>query len=406
MTALMALGLLAGCNDAPRKVTYYEHVKPILEDHCVRCHQPGGIGGLDLTPPDSAVTYAAVIANATGQGIMPPPVADPECRDYVGSEHLALSRRDQSILDRWVELDAPLGDPADAHSGTWEPAELDDADLSVRIPAYAPSYDDERNPDNEYRCFVLEHGRDDDFFVTALHPLVDKESIVHHMVLGAVDRGSLGADFDRTTGEDCIDDDMGAVENMLAAWAPGSQPSIFQEGSGMRVGADQVLILQMHYFLPGPEADGLIDESGYALRTQPTVDTPLEVMTLGSTSFRIPAGDDDYRFAEGYRPERELKLHGVFPHMHTLGRSYRMWLGDDGPGDCAVAADRYDFHNQLTYLFREPMTVQAGESISWECGWDNSPTNPDRLIDESQDVFYGERSDEEMCFFFSIVESE
>ncbi|MEZ4316325.1 MAG: hypothetical protein R3F61_02425 [Myxococcota bacterium] len=405
MRTVPALLLLAACDGVPRNVEYFSDVQPILEDHCVRCHQPGGVGPIDLTDPAIAASWSEVIAEATRTGAMPPPVSDPECRDYLGSEHLAVSDRDRRTLARWAERGAPMGDRTDATPGTEQPTTLEDADLHVRIPPFAPTYDDPNNPGNEYRCFVLDHGRDSDFFVTGLDAEVDQQAIVHHMVLAAVDRSALPADFDREHGEDCISDDMGAIEHMLAAWAPGSEPQVFQPGTGMRVGVDQVLLLQMHYYRSSAEVVGLSDQSGYALRTAPSVDTRLEVLTLGSSSFRIPANDPDYRFGEGWRTDRDLMIHGIFPHMHALGSGYRMWVDDDRPKDCLVASEGYDFHNQITYLFREPVPVASGRTLNWECAWNNAADNPDRLTPESSDVFYGEGSDAEMCFFFTIVEA-
>ena len=248
----------------------------------------------------------------------------------------------------------------------------------------------------------MEHEREEDFFVTAMHPIVDQRAILHHVVVGAIDRHQVPADFDYVEGADCINDDMGAIQGMIAAWAPGTQP--VELDGGIRVGADQVLLVQLHYFQSGPDAVGLMDESGYAFRTAPAVERELEVMELGSFTFRIPAGDPAYSFTETYRPPAGLRIHGVFPHMHVLGSAYRMWVGEGRDEDCVVDADRYDFDNQLFYMFDEPVEVEPGEDVSWTCTWNNSTTNPDRIHDEPRETLFGEGTDEEMCFFFSIVE--
>ncbi|MFK7928906.1 MAG: hypothetical protein AB8H79_12010, partial [Myxococcota bacterium] len=228
--ALVGMALAAGCSGVPREVTYYEHVQPLMEDHCIRCHQPNGVGVGDFDDIETVVSFADRIAARVSEGTMPLPVADPECRDYLGSEHLTLDTRERALVARWAQNGAPLGDPATSVSGTYEAAALEDADIKLRIPPYSPSFSDERNPGNEYRCFVLDPEHTEDFFVTALHPLVDQEALVHHIVVGAVDRDQVNPEAAEPGGMNCIDDDMGVVENMLAAWAPGSQPQVFEDG--------------------------------------------------------------------------------------------------------------------------------------------------------------------------------
>ena len=77
---------------------------------------------------------------------------------------------------------------------------------------------------------------------------------------------------------------------------------------------------------------------------------------------------------------------------------------EDRKDGCLVRSDVYDFSNQLTYAFTEPVDVKQDEVIGWSCTWNNSTSNPDRPFDEPRETFYGERTDEEMCFFFTLVE--
>lgn len=404
MRPALPMVFLVACGGAPRDANYHEHVAPLIDEHCIRCHQPGGLGPGDFTDQDQVLAFAERIDARVQAGTMPPAVADPECRDYVGSGPMSLDDVERETFSRWLERGTPSGDPSAAPS----PAvpvltQLADADLDLRIEGYAPTFSDSRNPGNEYRCFALDPGRDEDFFVTGLDAIIDQEALVHHIVVGVVPRAGVDPDAFTAAGVDCIDDDMGAVENMMAAWAPGSLPQVFEEGAGIRVGTDEVVMLQMHYFDSDPTSASPVDRSGYALRTAPSVQTELEVLTLGSISFRIPAGNEAYTFEDKFRADRDLRVHAVFPHMHQLGAAYSMRI-DDRKDGCLVASDVYDFDNQLTYAFTEPVDVKQGETLTWTCTWNNSRSNPDRPFDEPQDTFYGERTDEEMCFFFTLVE--
>ena len=85
--------------------------------------------------------------------------------------------------------------------------------------------------------------------------------------------------------------------------------------------------------------------------------------------------------------------------MHILGKGYELSTDNE----CLIASDNYDFDNQLTYMYHEPVTVPAGSNIHMSCTWNNSTSNPDLIIDPPQDIGYGERTDEEMCYAFTLV---
>ena len=44
-----------------------------------------------------------------------------------------------------------------------------------------------------------------------------------------------------------------------------------------------------------------------------------------------------------------------------------------------------------------------GDEIYFECTWDNSSNNPNAYYDTPQNVGYGERTDEEMCYAFTLI---
>jgi hypothetical protein len=348
---------------------------------------------------------------------MPPPVADPTCRDYSGSEYLSVADESIDLFSRWVEEDMPEGDASDSPGSA--AAEflfsLPESNLEVRMPTpYKPNFDDPIEPGNEYRCFVLEHDREESFYINGMSPTIGEPAIVHHIVLFRQSKSDIVADYDPATGYNCIDEAT-LFYGMLGGWAPGATPVEFQPGYGFLVSPEDNLVMQIHYYRSGPETESLMDQSGYEFQTVSSVEHPLELWPLGGYNFKIPAGDEAYTknynqyIPESYEyegieiPIPDLRLHGVFPHMHILGSGYRMWIEKpDGEEVCAVSSDRYDFYNQLTYMFREPLDVEAGDTVHWSCTWNNSTSNPGLIYDPPQDVRYGERTDEEMCFMFSV----
>ena len=192
----------------------------------------------------------------------------------------------------------------------------------------------------------------------------------------------------------------------LHAWAPGNNPVEMPPGGGVKIPGGSQLVLQMHYFDSFPEASELQDSPGYYLNTTDSVETEIFFFPVGPDDFVIPAGAANHTetFAYTFRQMYggfavNTTLYGVFPHMHVLGKSYD-FHGETEAGQekCIAKADRYDFANQPTYWFDNPVVFAPDDLLSVSCSWDNSATNPNQLNPTPQDVTWGENTDQEMCF--------
>mgnify|MGYP002634164228 CR=1 FL=1 len=388
------------------ELTWYRDVKPIVDEHCTRCHYDGGAGTGDFEDVEHVDAIAEYMLSRAQAGEMPPAVSDPECRPYHGQDHLVLDGDELAVFEEWVLGGRPLGDPQDDPQIEVPSGELEDPDLTVLIAegGYTPTYADQSQPGNEYRCFVLDLELDSAVFVTDMAPIVDKAEIVHHVVLSTAKRSDISESKTGPQGYDCING-SGVLDGMVGAWAPGMLPVSLPEGYGLQIGADEVVVLQMHYFASGPETEGLADRSGYAFKTVPAVDTEVLLAPVGIYNFNIPAGDEAYtdggRFKNDYPVS--LEVHAVFPHMHVLGSAYDYRIEHTDGSETCLATGRYDFHNQMTYQFEEPAILEPGASIEFSCTWNNSESNPELIVNPPQDTHYGERTDEEMCFFFTFV---
>lgn len=419
---VVVLGAASACavNDATElsdeTVTWNNRVEDIVDENCVRCHQPNGVGPGDFTDLEDVVVLAPLMLQRIDAGEMPPPAADPECYDYHNSDTLFMPVEDRNDFARWVDGGLPIGEKIATEASSENDAatpRIFQGDLDVVLPPFTPTYTENGN---EYRCFALDHGRDETFYVTALDALIDQSSVVHHVVLSKRRDTELGEEYGSPDGVDCIDQSGDIAYGMLAGWAPGAAPVEFPEGYGLRIEPNDKIIIQMHYYRSGPNVDGLVDQSGYTFRTTTEPVTEVEMYPYGDGGFRIPAGDPSYTHNVDIEIPEEIDLgndliievpplliHGSFPHMHVLGSGYHMKVESlNGDKQCLLKGD-FDFHNQYTYMFKEPIRIEPGDTISFSCTWNNSVENPNQINDPPQDVYYGERTDEEMCFAFSYV---
>lgn len=402
---LIALASLTACGKTSGEdVTFYADVQPVIQQHCVRCHTAGGTGSGDFTNPDTVLAYSNAIKAQLEAGTMPPPASDPECNDYYGSEYMVMSDASKQKIYDWIDGGLELGDPSEAVEVESPETELVDWDAEVRLEGYAPTFGDAANPGNEYRCFALDPGFDNKTYITALAPVVDQTSLVHHIVVYKMDVDDVPAAALTKDGVDCIDmTDLG--DGMIAGWAPGMTPVRLPEGYGLKVNPDERIIIQMHYF-DNADTDGLVDKSGYRFETTSTVDREMLMFPFGTYNWTIPAGDEAFTHKESFNWNEGISVSvwASFPHMHVLGSGYDFSLEKpDGSEECVTRSENYDFNNQLTYMFKEPVVLEDGDKVNISCTWNNSESNDSLIHSPPQATQYGERTDEEMCYQFVMV---
>src|SRR6266851_9985126 len=115
------------------------------------------------------------------------------------------------------------------------------------------------------------------------------------------------------------------------------------------------------------------------------------------TTATAPAGNPRYEVQAGSVVGRPLQLIAIHPHMHMLGREMKVWarMKDESIKPLIYIND-WDFNWQGFYWFRAPVTLPAASWIELTASWDNSSLNPRNPNKPAQDVYWGERTVDEM----------
>ncbi len=369
----------------------------VLDENCARCHTDGG-QATSFRDPATVQALAPTIVAYVSSGYMPPPAPDPSCGDYAGSDGVTLDAAEEALLVAWADAGAPLGAAESAAPPVGPTSGPFDVEL-FGAEDYTPAFGADGN---DYRCFLLPVGNADTVFLTGMEALVDALPIVHHVVIFDVrNRSGIPTDVEDPTHGFACSGLGGAGWDFVGAWAPGANPVLFPEGSGIRLRSETELVLQMHYFDSG--VDALADRSGYGLHLADTVDRRVYQLPFGPTSFEIPAGDAAYEVSDTYDwSGADMDLLGVWPHMHVLGSGIdERVVHADGSETCLLHQDAWNFHNQLYAGLLTPVRVTTGDSVRMGCSYDNSAANPAQLVDPPQDVSFGEETNDEMCFGFT-----
>ena len=395
---LLALGvvLAAWPAAAQESVTYTEAIAPILFEHCVSCHRPGGIGPFTLLDYETAREHAAVMASATGRRAMPPwkPVAPPGA--FRGERLLTDEQID--LIARWAAAGAPEGppdarpDPPDIADG-WQ---LGTPDLAVPLPE---PYTLPAGTTDVYRTFVLPVPLDELRWVNAVEIRPGSSGAIHHATI-RIDSTGRSRDLDAADplpgyGGFMVETARFPAGHVLG-WAPGKTPTAQPDSLSWPLPPGTDFVLQLH-MIPGAAPVAVQPEVGLYFAESPATLRPVAVV-LSSMTIDIPAGDAAHVVRDAYRLPVAVDLLAINPHAHYLGKEIHATATlPNGTERTLLRIDDWDFNWQDEYRYREAVHLPAGTRLEMRYVYDNSAANPRNPHDPPQPVRFGPRSTDEMA---------
>ena len=390
--------------------TYHTDVAPLLQRECMSCHQAGGIGTFPLTTYAEAKARKDLISFSVSSRRMPPGILDNsgDCQTFPGARWLDDS--EIALLTAWADNDAPEGPvPTDIIKPLPLLGLQGDGivDVAMAEPYTPESTEQEANDD--YRCFILDPERPTDSWLTGYEILPGVPSEVHHMLLfslldtDADNEAQAKDDADPRPGYGCFGDAGVDNTNLLAVWAPGRDAVTYPEGTGLFVPAGHKLVMQLHYNLLSGVAPDL---TALRLRFADRVQKDALLVSLADENLALEGGlpEANYSFTVPLLGLPEpLEMHGAFPHMHTLGRTLtftRQPIADQTgeQQECLAHVPNWDFNWQEVAFYDAPILVDGGDRLDVSCTFDTSS--------RSEDVSWGEGTQDEMCLVFVYVTRE
>ncbi|MCC6231711.1 MAG: hypothetical protein IT580_03660 [Verrucomicrobiales bacterium] len=360
--------------------TYTDHIAPLFQQHCVRCHSPGNIGPWAMTNHAVVRDAALRIKDELLSRRMPPWHADPAPQHYSNSEmipgdHLAM------IVD-WVDRGAPRGDGADplADSVPGLPP-----DWPLGIPDRVVSLEHQTIPAAgtvDYRYLIVPSPFTNDVWISAAALKPGNRRVVHHVLT-----------FSASSFEDILQI-QGGLGGYFAAYVPGMEQVHYPAGTGKLLKKNAYLVFQLHYTATGQDE---VDQSelGLYLASAPP-ERELRTAAAYSTRFTIPPRQDDHAVSASFVMPRDGTIYEMSPHMHYRGKWFRFEaVYPDNRRETLLNVPFYRFDWQTLYRLAEPRRVPAGTRIVVTGAWDNSSKNPFNP-DPAASVTFGEQSWEEM----------
>src|SRR5688572_27578734 len=308
-----------GGDGQDERVRFYEDVAPILATACNGCHKEGGVAPFALDTYEDALSWAEAIAVVTEARTMPPFNInnDGSCNEFTDARW--LDDEQIATLRTWVEDGTPEGDATLGMPQAPPPTERrGERIVALQTPAdYTPAPQNiEAAMFDDYQCFLVDPELGEDAFLVGFDVVPGDDRVVHHVLGFNVDptrmvNGQSNADLmaeldaaDDRPGWDCYAaaGDGVWIEGVPVTWAPGAGATHYPEGTGIRIGAGQQLVVQMHYSLIDAEAAADGTEIRLALAdeveregTMVLVDGFLMSLLTGAAS--LPPGEEKATFA-------------------------------------------------------------------------------------------------------------
>lgn len=426
--ALTSILVLTGCPEDAEVSTaavYHGELRPIIDKHCASCHSSGSLAPFNVGTYEEVVAWAPAMMAAVEARIMPPHNInnDGTCHTFVDANW--LTDEEIGTFRRFVEGGYKLGDPTIPRIEPEVLAVLTGDDLQVVDFGTYTTTSAPESPADDYQCFRIPLELAQDKFLVGYEVLAENINITHHLLGFRVvpTDGVNQAQMDTLEAEhpgvgwDCYG---AAGENVIPSgvpvtWAPGTGATEFPEGTGMRFSPGDVLVVQVHYYLPN--GAGATDATAIKLKWADSVEReafqflydPFLYSKFSSTPASLEPGQEaaSYRWVRSFKEmlplehgEGDIDLIALTPHMHKRGRTMAVSLrtpesadptdtSDMSTSQCLADVDRWDFNWQRSFFYTTPIRVPATYEVEVECQWDTR--------DSTEPVLPGFGTNNEMC---------
>ncbi|MSX44582.1 MAG: hypothetical protein F2775_01885 [Actinobacteria bacterium] len=329
-------------------------------------------------------------------------------------------------------------------------------DLVLTTPSYIPT--PPKGGSDEYRCFLLNPKFAKETYLKSVTITPDNMKVSHHGILYRVSSMNVAPTeiLDAESAElgwPCFGDTgiPGATaftpaspSSWISFWAPGGNFKSYPTGTGMKFNVGDQFILQSHFMVMPGYADNEKKASmkitiEYAASTVAELKTmlvaaPIEVPCAPSesgalcnrdaaladlakrTSAKAALQETALLFLCGKSPTKpipstvsdcsqrvnsSMKIYGVTPHMHQLGKSVTITHTNISTGEVTTLSTRpqWNFDDQRTDWLSAPIAAQVGDRISVTCTYDVGLRSllPIYKNLSPNYVVWGEGTRDEMC---------
>ena len=374
----------AAAATSPVAVSYHRDVARILQQHCVSCHQPGGVAPFALDSLAAVRDRTRVVRRVLEERTMPPWFAAPPPPGTPApwAHDRSLPERDRADLLAWLgSADRPEGDPKDAPLTRRAPTGWTIGKPDLVVPL-SRAYAIPAGGVMPYQFDIVTTTLTEDRWVSAYEILPSARDVVHHVLVNV-----------HAPGGPVRDHEEGAT-GYWAVYVPGNGAHIYPEGFARRLPAGSRVSFQIHYTPSGRPVQERLQLGLVFAKVPPRYE--VRTLPIPDRDLRIPPGAAHHVETASRRLPYDLPLLSLMAHLHVRGKAFRFeLLSPDGAPEVLLDLPQYDFNWQLRYDLRQPRLLPRGSTVRVTAVFDNSAGNPANP-DPTRTVRWGPQTSDEM----------
>jgi len=389
-------------NSYAQKITYYEHIAPIIRAKCAPCHRPGEAGPFSLLSYDDVAKRVSFIRDVVESGFMPPWKPDNHYRMFANDR--SLTNQEKKTIISWIDNKAPEG--VDKKKGPFDNQFISGTQYARKpdmILKVNKAFEVKGDNEERFIVFKIPFEMASAKNVAAIEFISTNKKIIHHAnfaIHPVPDNIDIkqAADFVNLTDESRINYDQylpfKKEMTYYGGWIPGTSYESYPADLGWVMPKRGVILLTIHYApVAKPEED--ISGINFFFKDSP-IKRVVNVVSLGSGGvgessidpyFMIQA-DSVKKFNLKILTPQDQSLLYIWPHMHLLGKDFKSYAVT-AAGDTIklISIPSWDFRWQEIYRFKKLVKVPKGSVLTIEGTYDNTKNNPNNPNSPPKMVF-------------------
>jgi mono/diheme cytochrome c family protein len=382
------------------KVDFEGTIQPILNKHCVNCHQNGGIAPFALDNWEDIASRALMIGAVTTSKYMPPWRADTSFQHYKNENYLSKIEIDQ--INQWIQNGKPRG-IVEKRKEKKSPQKKVKKEAENKIQlGFNRAFVINGENKEEFRFFHMPSKIKEEGYIQSIEFAPGNKKQVHHSRI-MIDTTQSISGIDGLSEEDpsiLQYQTKPLADPFLFGWVPGNNKIIFPKGIGKKIYAQSDFIVNVHY---APSPIQTSDSSSIIIElAKDSIEREAQTLTLTENNisnqpFVLYPNKKTTFYMRSPQLQDSISLISIMPHMHLLGKTFKSYaITPDGAVLPLVNVPSWDFNWQTTYQFSKFMLLPKGTVIYAEATYDNTNENPLNPYKPARTVGYGWGSKDEM----------
>lgn len=382
-----------------KSVNYFEHIKPIMEAHCITCHDGTSVGPMPLNDYESVRAYAAMIEYVTKANLMPPFLAE---QSYPKLKYQnSLTDSELTNIKKWIEDGLERGQEKEPSldNSIVSPCMFDSTLMYVMEEAFLIEDDYKMKS----QVFVIPTHLEEDVFINKLEFLPGNKQQIRSCAISIdtsgyaqkLDQQDLEYGYTSLGGVGFIPEDY-----LWYYWIPDMKVSIFDSTDVKKIPANSHFLLHITY---GPSREKLVDSSYLKLNVVPYDSTCSEIKS------EVLVGPDDFQNSVEINPnlqqrnraeitiENDIYIHGLTPLGQYVCKAWNIYaITPKNVKIDLLQIMNWDMAWKRKFEFQQKIFIPAQSKIVVIAEYDNTEENALIPVLPPKKIIVGEGKNREM----------